>query len=124
MRAQGSEGFTWRTPQEVRGYIRTPPAPIAAADGTLPEAAADQDLAEALPQERSSHVAALLEGDLLILGGECNGDLSKESCLVDTSSKVRVLMLSPCQAVLWDDRMTAVLAMAGSMRIIGLCHPE
>ncbi|KAK9867723.1 hypothetical protein WJX84_004647 [Apatococcus fuscideae] len=84
---QGSEGFTWRTPQEVRGYIRTPPAPIAAADGTLPEAAADQDLAEALPQERSSHVAALLEGDLLILGGECNGDLSKESCLVDTSSK-------------------------------------
>lgn len=96
MNGQGSEGYNWRTPEEVRGYVRTRPAAIAAAEAATPEeaaaaaeaAAASEDDVAAPPLERNSHAAAFLEGDLLIISGDSNGDLCKESCFVDTSNKV------------------------------------
>ncbi len=109
---QGSDGFNWRTPEEVRGYLRSRPALTlpAAADGADAEAAAAEAAAdmeeqtEAPPQERNSHAAAFLEGDLLVISGECNGDLCKESCVVDTSNKVGMLSSDRCTHGAWSVR--------------------
>lgn len=104
MCGQGSEGYNWRTPEEVKGYMRSRPAAVAAAEFAKPEEAAAaaeaaaplEDETPAPPQERNSHAAAFLEGDLLIIGGDCSGDLCKESCFVDTSNKVRSLCHRQC----------------------------
>ena len=50
--------------------------------------AALPDTPAALPTERSSHAAVAIDSDLLILGGESNGELVNEMCVIDTEKQV------------------------------------
>lgn len=69
---QTADGFAWTSPEGVTGYVR----------------AALPDTPAALPTERSSHAAVAIDSDLLILGGESNGELVNEMCIIDTEKQV------------------------------------
>ena len=69
---QTADGYSWTTPDNITGFIR----------------AAQPGGPAALPTERKSHAAVGIDTDLLILGGESNGELVQEMCMVDTEQQV------------------------------------
>ena len=69
---QTADGYSWSTPDGVTGYVR----------------ASTPDTPAALPLERSSHAAAAIDSDLLVLWGESNAEMVQELCMVDTDQEV------------------------------------